>query len=196
MKCKRKIARKGGHKYIYTYRPIDVIKLMHIKNVRWSDIKRMKNDFYKEYKDLEFELQEINEAIALKSSILSKMSEPKKPSAIKVPAVLFPYGKWLSPSEILSAASNAPKSLSGVYFLINNEEVVYVGMSLNMFNRVQEHIKNSEKLFNKVTFFDTHRVARSAVESYYISPLNPRLNRASGMGLRRILEPQAVGGSA
>lgn len=67
----------------------------------------------------------------------------------------------------------------GVYALFLRGDVVYVGMSVSVFGRLNSHIK--DKNFDDVFFFpvkgDAGRLKR--VEEAFIKALDPLLNRAS-----------------
>lgn len=61
---------------------------------------------------------------------------------------------------------------SGVYFLVQNEEVVYVGQSVNIYLRITQHgIK-----FDKYAFVPCPVNLLDRLESFYIHVLRPRLN--------------------
>lgn len=76
-------------------------------------------------------------------------------------------------SEIIKAAKPLASSC-GVYFLIDGEEVVYVGKSLNVFTRVPDHAK--EKQFDRWCYIAAREVELDAVESFYINAFLPALN--------------------
>ena len=65
----------------------------------------------------------------------------------------------------------------GIYFLMNNNEVVYVGMSnYSIHNRLNEHIKT--KKFDNVFFIDLKNSNTLDVAEYvYINIFNPKYNK-------------------
>lgn len=64
--------------------------------------------------------------------------------------------------------------MKGVYFLIDNKEVVYVGQSSDLNKRVSSH---RDKLF---THYVLHTCSnRRAVEKRFIKLLQPKLNKNS-----------------
>jgi hypothetical protein len=62
---------------------------------------------------------------------------------------------------------------SGVYFLVQDQEVVYVGQSVNIYSRIPQH---SDKKFNKYAFVPCEVELLDKLESLYIHTLKPRLN--------------------
>lgn len=78
----------------------------------------------------------------------------------------------LHPDEIVSASLPYAKS-TGVYFLIDGEEVVYVGQALNVYSRIGQHV---EKRFDRYAFVPCSAPALDRLESLYIHCLRPKLN--------------------
>jgi hypothetical protein len=62
---------------------------------------------------------------------------------------------------------------SGVYFLVQGEEVVYVGQSVNIYSRIAQH---PDKKFDKYAFVPCEVKLLDKLESLYIHTLKPRLN--------------------
>ncbi|EGA2709566.1 TPA: GIY-YIG nuclease family protein [Klebsiella pneumoniae] len=78
----------------------------------------------------------------------------------------------LMPHEI--AATALPwKHATGVYFLLDGDEVVYVGQSLNVYSRISSHPVNN---FNRYAFVPCAVEALDKLESLYIHLLRPKLN--------------------
>lgn len=69
-----------------------------------------------------------------------------------------------------------PENEYMVYFLIFNEEIVYVGKSLKVYTRIETH--KLDKHFNKV-FYLNQPNEKTALEqeSYYIKKFNPLYNK-------------------
>lgn len=68
---------------------------------------------------------------------------------------------------------------SGVYFLINEDEIVYVGKSADVHIRVMAHIKEKTKQFDTYSYLlieDSRE--RDITECFYIETLNPIYNKA------------------
>ncbi len=65
-----------------------------------------------------------------------------------------------------------------VYFLIDGNEIVYVGQSCAINARIQTHI-DSKKAFTHVNYFEVKRERLTEAEWFYISCLKPKLNIAN-----------------
>lgn len=77
----------------------------------------------------------------------------------------------LPPEEIVKGA--IPFTLSsGVYFLVDNEEIVYVGQSVNVYSRISQHVIK----FDKYAFVPCPVNLLDRLESFYIHFLRPRSN--------------------
>lgn len=74
------------------------------------------------------------------------------------------------------------KSLSygdacGVYFLIKDNEIVYIGQSINIASRITQH---RDKEFDSVSYVACHRSELDVLESLYILAYKPPLNGVAG----------------
>lgn len=65
------------------------------------------------------------------------------------------------------------KVKSGVYFLINDNEVVYVGQTQNGLKRIMQH---SDKEFNKYSFIELPPEELDYYEDLYIMKYQPKYN--------------------
>lgn len=61
----------------------------------------------------------------------------------------------------------------GVYLLINNDEVVYVGQTKNGLRRIMQHY---DKIFNKYSFIETTLEDLDYYEDLYIMKYQPKYN--------------------
>ncbi len=67
--------------------------------------------------------------------------------------------------------------IGGVYFLIFNEKIVYIGASSNMFYRIQDHRKNVKFKFNYYSTIEVdNHMNRLNLEKYYINKFRPKFN--------------------
>jgi hypothetical protein len=64
--------------------------------------------------------------------------------------------------------------ISGVYFLFDGDEIVYVGQSVNVLNRVTSHFY--DKKFDKVALLRVPEKDLLAIESIYIKKFLPKYN--------------------
>lgn len=77
------------------------------------------------------------------------------------------------------AASIPCESTVGVYFLIRDYKVVYVGQTTDLFQRLWKH-RRSGKLFDSFSFIPCAKVDLNAVEADYIALLMPEENKQFG----------------
>lgn len=67
--------------------------------------------------------------------------------------------------------------LRGVYFLFLNEEIVYIGQSQNVYVRIQNHINEKVKVFNRAFVqFIPLEFDLQEVEKHYILKYRPKYN--------------------
>lgn len=80
-----------------------------------------------------------------------------------------------SEDKIVSTAFAARPS-SGIYFLIRDKKIVYVGKSVNVHARVATHQKQKE--FDQINFVECPVEQLHQIEQLYIRKFNPELNIA------------------
>lgn len=110
---------------------------------------------------------------ALAATVDKWMKEAAMDISLMEAGVALTNKRMLSEEEIVSAAGGW-SSFTGVYFLIENDKVVYVGQSLNIFSRVMQHVQN--KKFARVAYIPCSQDQLDAIESLYIHALKPKLN--------------------
>jgi excinuclease UvrABC nuclease subunit len=66
--------------------------------------------------------------------------------------------------------------VSGVYFLIRNERIVYVGKSTDIYSRLNTHITDKKKEFD--SFYVLKTTELNTTEKHYIETLKPEYNIA------------------
>ena len=99
----------------------------------------------------------------------------------------------LQPEQIVKAAIPW-HTASGVYFLVDGDEVVYVGQSVNIYNRIPQH---HDKKFDRYMYVPCKPELLNALESLYIHCFRPKLNFSSEgvlfspMTLTKLLEEVA-----
>lgn len=92
-----------------------------------------------------------------------------------------------APSQPLPAAISGVRHLREydlggpchVYFLIDGDEVVYVGQSRDLTHRIETHLKDERKKFDRVLTLECDRRSLLATESHFIRLLRPRYNEAN-----------------
>lgn len=85
-----------------------------------------------------------------------------------------------------------------IYFLIQHEDVVYVGKSINPDNRIRTHVMENRKEFDSYTVFECDTEAEmDMMENVHIVAYQPLHNKAISMrkigeGIRDALEKEKV----
>lgn len=87
-----------------------------------------------------------------------------------------PVLRLCSEAEILGSSLAAAR-LSGIYFLIEENEVIYVGKSTDAYTRVADHRARGRK-FSRFTVLPCPESQLHEVESAYIAVLQPEGNTA------------------
>jgi hypothetical protein len=83
-------------------------------------------------------------------------------------------GRALLPAEDIVRASIPWQKSSGVYFLIENNEIIYVGQSTNVYTRIDYHVR--DKSFDRYAYVPCPVEMLNKLESLYIHCLRPKLN--------------------
>jgi hypothetical protein len=91
------------------------------------------------------------------------------------------HARSLLPHPEASIVAHAiPASLlSGVYFLIQHAEVVYVGQSADVFGRISKHLRSGRQ-FDSFNVIPCPAERRSELEALYIAALLPSQNTDLG----------------
>lgn len=66
--------------------------------------------------------------------------------------------------------------IDGVYFLIQNKKIVYVGQSHNVMVRVYDHLNKGEKVFDSFNYIETNTDDLDLLEAEFIVKFNPKYN--------------------
>lgn len=82
---------------------------------------------------------------------------------------------WASEREIIEHSHQIANNLCGVYFLIHQKKIVYVGQSVNVFARVNSHRDTKE--FDEFSCVVVPPQFLDVMESIYIHMLEPPLNK-------------------
>lgn len=92
--------------------------------------------------------------------------------------------KILQINEIVEGKKPLPKPVkefpyNGVYFLIKDNEVVYVGKSKDVHSRVMTHLVDKEKDFDSYSYILLENAHdRDVTECFYIETLAPKYNNS------------------
>lgn len=114
------------------------------------------------------------DALEAKLGTLQRMETMNLASAAMTGKIL------LREDEIVKAALPWEHS-SGVYFLLDGNEIVYVGQAKNVYVRISCH---TDKRFDRYAFVPCSLNALDKVESLYIHYLRPRLNGNQTNGVK------------
>lgn len=115
----------------------------------------------------------LREQIAQLERKLGALQRTEALSAVSVALT----GKALLRHDEIAKAALQWANVSGVYFLLEGDEVVYVGQSTNVYTRIGQH---RDKRFDRYAFVPCAVDALDKLESLYIHFLRPRLNAAYG----------------
>jgi excinuclease UvrABC nuclease subunit len=67
--------------------------------------------------------------------------------------------------------------ITGIYFLFNLDEVVYIGQSKNINSRIAQHISENEKEFDCFSFITCNKNQLNKLEEKYIFHHSPLYNK-------------------
>ena len=81
----------------------------------------------------------------------------------------------LSPDQIRKNEDTINRD-PGLYFLIFDDEIVYVGRSKNVMSRIINHLHTREILFNRYTIINMSYRDTICLEPIYINKFNPKYN--------------------
>lgn len=79
--------------------------------------------------------------------------------------------------QIINMSQYVNFKIQGIYFLIHNNEIVYIGQTVNLLTRMSNHhILKNEKC--KISFLQVENEGDlDVVECFYIRKFKPKLNR-------------------
>ena len=69
------------------------------------------------------------------------------------------------------------KPICGVYFLLNGSEIVYIGKSINLIERIGNHYVTLDMSFNSYSYIEERPNNLETLEKAYINKLSPRMNK-------------------
>ena len=110
------------------------------------------------------------------------------PTDQPIPSVMRyedPTIETLSEIEILGASRSVAK-VCGVYFLIENDAIVYVGQSIEVYSRLSAHFRSFT--FDRVTIVECPRERLDSLELLYIQKFSPKHNKD---GKLKVLQPDS-----
>jgi excinuclease UvrABC nuclease subunit len=102
-----------------------------------------------------------------------------------------------SEKERLIAEAVTCTAIRGIYFLIKDRELIYVGQAVNIYNRVASHKSQGVIDFDSYNWIECNVPDLTAVEVEYILAFRPRLNqripRCDRFVTQQILRDKGIG---
>ena len=150
------------------YRMLDVLVRAKVDGILVEPVEKQKLLF--EIK----EMQSIHKELQIKLEYLqNRVQEERHRLELNEASVKLTGKTLLRTEEILSAKLNKTM-MSGIYFLIQDNEIIYVGQSVNIFARIATHIEQKE--FDSYAYLECPAEQLNTYESLYIHTLRPKLN--------------------
>ena len=106
--------------------------------------------------------------------LLQQVSSIKHELALSEASKRLTSKTLVSESDIVQSCNPLPM-VTGIYFLVDKANVVYVGQSVNIFSRVSQHYSD-KKQFTSFAYIVCDRAILDKMESLYIHYLKPKLN--------------------
>jgi len=135
-----------------------------------------------EQKKLNEEIFEIGQELRKYEIIISKLRNlfwDKKKQLIELNKIQFFESLELFGSSLnykLIDYNESNKNDGGCYFLYENDEIIYIGVSINIRKRLIQH-KGDRKKWDFVKYIPcTDYLEAIKIESYYINKFKPKLN--------------------
>lgn len=161
-----------GFKRVYRLRDVLAAALNNSNELQPTDEKQ-KDDFVKNLSWQERGLVKEVARLEDKKKVLLKEIDFLSGNLSDISPVLKQTNFSLVPvSEIVRKSSNYG-NVCGVYFLIKDSEIVYIGQSINIAARITSH---KDKKFDSVSYVTCKRSELDILESLYIIAYNPVLN--------------------
>lgn len=82
-------------------------------------------------------------------------------------------GKQLLREEEIAREALPWNSVTGIYFLLDGNKIVYIGQSTNVYHRIASH---KDKQFDRYAFVPCSADSLDKLEALYIHCIRPKLN--------------------
>jgi len=85
----------------------------------------------------------------------------------------------LDKNEILNMKKELPdeKEFIWIYFLIYRDQIVYIGKTNSGYNRILQHIRKGDKLFDSYSYVTVPIEDADDLEFQYLNKFKPKLNK-------------------
>lgn len=134
------------------------------------------------YSSLKQKLRELEEGISITEAIIENKERLliEKENRLKEHEILHELSKELdsqlpSYERIIKESANYKLSF-GVYFLVKESEIVYIGQSVNIASRIATHYSEGRIEFDRYCYVPCDRSNLNAIESLYIHMFKPVMN--------------------
>jgi hypothetical protein len=166
----------GSHGYVYLYSVKKVIKSAVDSNFLIEKPIATEKDKIEHSTE---KIKELNKIISQKNMEIEKLiSHHEKISNLIGFFDEFGLGSSLFSEKYIVDESKKYKQPCGVYFLVKENKIVYVGQSVNVYSRVGHH--SGVKDFDRVAWIECEKEKLDLLESIYIHLFEPELNGNSG----------------
>jgi len=162
---------KGPHRYIKTADTDKAIKWIIGKGF---DVQFNEN-MQVEHKDSIHLKHTVNIYKKKISELIEKNSELTS-QLLRLKTEIAPPLQILKSKREILDNSKPFKPHCGIYFLIQNNEIVYIGQSVNIEARVGQHWNENAKSFSRVAFILCAKEDLNNMESLYIDYIKPKYN--------------------
>lgn len=127
----------------------------------------------------------VAEAIKLNASAASR-TEAGRQQKLAVARTNFAVDSdGLVELQFLRENAELYDKVCGIYFLMEDGEVVYVGQSVNCHSRISDHVRLEQKQFDSVYIIRADREALTQLENLYIKKFNPKYNSLANEPTRK-----------
>lgn len=132
------------------------------------------------------ELADIRAAIKEAKTELKQLEFEKKQSLEVINSINNIGGLQLCKHAFLKETDIVNKSrelvpLVGIYFLIQDDEIVYIGQAVDIYRRISQHQYDKEKMFNRYAFIVCKTHELDIIETLYIHHFLPKYNSQSSV---------------
>lgn len=78
--------------------------------------------------------------------------------------------------SVVRIAAPRNKTTCGIYFLLQGQRIVYVGQSINVHVRLDDHRRDKSKVFDGYAIVECRPKMLNAIEAAYIAKFSPKYN--------------------
>ncbi len=134
-------------------------------------------------------VQSIVELKQIRENLHTEVMEEKHVLSLQDSSSRLTKKGLLSKEEIVAGCLEIPNHC-GVYFLLLKNEIVYVGQSVAVYRRINEHL--ASKRFERIAYIPCDQSELDVLESLYIHLFRPKLNQQKNKYLSAPLSLQQI----